>query len=129
MATREDVEAYLMRLELEYEELETGMWRVEGNGLGAGLVLHVAPPVLVFRLKVMDLPEDERRCSNLYRQLLEYNATDLMHAAYGLEEGDVILTEALPLENLDFNEFQAAVDSFQVALATHMETLAPFQNC
>jgi hypothetical protein len=105
------------------------MWRVTQEGLGAGLVVHFAPPVLVFRLKVMDLPGDEQRCAGLYRRLLELNATDLMHAAYGLEEGDVILTGAFPLENLDYNEFQAAVDSVQVALATHMEPLAAYQNC
>jgi hypothetical protein len=129
MATRDDVENYLIRSELDYEEVGEGMWRVTEEGLASGLVVHIAPPVLVFRLKVMDVPDDERRCAELYRRLLEYNATDLMHAAYGLEEGDVILTGALPLENLDYNEFQAAVDSFQVALATHMEPLSPYQNC
>lgn len=129
MATREDVENYLIRSGFDHEEVGDGMWRVTQEGLGAGLVVHYAPPVLVFRLKVMDLPGDERRCSELYRRLLELNATDLMHAAYGLEEGDVILTGALPLENLDYNEFQAAVDSVQVALATHMEPLAAYQNC
>lgn len=129
MATREDVENYLIRSGFDHEEVGEGMWRVTQEGLGAGLVVHFAPPVLVFRLKVMDLPGDERRCSELYRRLLELNATDLMHAAYGLEEGDVILTGALPLENLDYNEFQAAVESVQVALATHMEPLAAYQNC
>jgi hypothetical protein len=47
-----------------------------------------------------------------------------VHAAYGLEQEDVILTETLELENLDFNEFQATIDSFQMALASHREALA-----
>lgn len=129
MVTREDVESYLLRLGLDVDEVEEGMWLARGSGLGGGLVVHLSPPVLVFRLKVMEIPKDEHACAALYRSLLEYNANDLLHAAYGLEEGDVILTEALEAENLDFNEFQAAVDSFQMALATHMESLAPFQNC
>jgi hypothetical protein len=33
------------------------------------------------------------------------------------------------MENLDFNEFQATVDSFQMALASHMEAIAPFRTC
>jgi hypothetical protein len=129
MVTREDVESYLLRMGLDYEEIGEGMWVVRGSGLGGGLVLHHSPPVLVLRLKVLEVPADESACAGLFRLLLEYNATDLLHAAYGLEEGDVILTEALELENLDFNEFQAATDSFQMALASHLDALAPYRNC
>ena len=128
MVTREDVESFLLRMGLEYEELQEGMWLVKSGTTGAGLVMHLSPPVLVFRLKVMEVPKDESRCTELYRRLLEYNATDLLHAAYGLEAGDVILTESLELENLDFNEFQATVDSFQLAVAAHLESLAQYEN-
>lgn len=129
MVTREDVESIILRTELPYEEVEEGMWVVQLGEGGAGLVVHHSPPVLVFRLKVLDLPEDESRCAGLYRRLLELNATDLVHAAYALEEGDVILTHTLALEDLDSSEFQATVDSFQVALASHLEVLAPFRDC
>lgn len=128
MVTREDVENYLLRTGLEHEEVEEGMWVMRG-GAGAPLVVHHSPPLVVFRLKVMDLPDDEKRCADLFRTLLKLNATDLVHAAYALEEGDVILTESLEAENLDFNEFQATVDSFQMALASHLETLAPYREC
>jgi hypothetical protein len=128
MVTREDVERYLLRSELAHEEVEAGMWVAHAEA-GPSLVIHQSPPVLVFRLKVMDLPADGARCSDLYRTLLRFNATDLMHAAYGLEEEDVVLTETLELENLDQNEFQAVIDSFQMALAAHMEHLAPFRDC
>jgi hypothetical protein len=129
MVTREDVESFLLRMELEYDEVGEGMWLLKGEDRGAGLVVHHSPPVLVFRLKVMEVPRDQTRCAELYRRLLEYNVTDLLHAAYGLEQGDVILTESLELENLDFNEFQATVDSFQLAVAAHMESLAAYENC
>jgi len=128
MVTREDVENYLLRTGLEHEEVSEGMWVTTG-GTGAPLVVHFSPPLVVFRLKVMDVPPDERRCSELFRTLLSLNATDLVHAAYALEQDDVILTESLEAENLDFNEFQATIDSFQMALASHMETLAPFRDC
>jgi hypothetical protein len=127
MLTRDDVESYLLRTGLDHEEIGEGMWLVEGNG--TGIVIHLSPPLLVFRLKVMDLPADEQRCAGLFRKLLELNATDLVHAAYGLEEGDVILTESMEVENLDFNEFQATLDSFQMALASHLDALAPFRDC
>lgn len=129
MVTREDVESFLLRMELEHEEVEAGMWVARIGEEGPGLVVHHSPPLLVLRCKVLDVPGDERHCADLFRRLLELNATDLVHAAYGIEEGDVILSETLELENLDFNEFQAAVDSIQMALASHFEALSPFRTC
>jgi hypothetical protein len=132
MLTREDVESYLLRSELEHEEVEEGLWLVRLGGEGesdARLVVSYSPPLLVLRLKVLELPSDEARCAGLYRRLLELNATDLVHGAYGLEEGDVILSDTLELENLDFNEFQASIDSINMALAAHLEQLAPYRDC
>lgn len=130
MLTREDVESYLLRSELEHEEVEEGLWLVRPGGEdGARLVISYSPPLLVLRLKVLEIPSDESRCAGLYRRLLELNATDLVHGAYGLEEGDVILSDTLELENLDFNEFQASIDSITMALASHLEQLAPYRNC
>ena len=127
MVTREDVESFLLRMEQEVEEIEPGMW-VAQAGDGAKLVIHYSPPLLLLRAKLMEVPADDQECAGLYRRLLELNATDLVHGAYGVEGDDVILTDALELENLDFNEFQAAVDSVQVALASHFEVLAPFRT-
>ena len=129
MVTREDVESFLSRMQQEYEEVEEGMWLVNTGSDGVRLVIHHSPPLLLFRMKVLDIPEDERRCAELYRRLLELNATDLVHGAYGLEENDVILADALELENLDFNEFQATTDSLEMAVAGHVEELTPFRNC
>jgi hypothetical protein len=131
MVTREDVVNFLNRMEMDFEEVEEGMWLAypdEEHG-GTPLVISYAPPLLVFRLKVLDVPRDGDKCSRLYKRLLQANANELVHAAYGLEEEDVILTDSLQLENLDFNEFQATVDSFHMAMATQMETLTPFRDC
>lgn len=128
MVTREDVESFLLRMELELEEVEKGMWVVR-SGNDATMVVHYSPPLVLLRTKVLDVPEDQARCTGLYRRLLELNATDLVHGAYGIEENDIILSDSLELENLDFNEFQASVDSMQLAVASHLESLSPFRNC
>ncbi|HST58011.1 MAG TPA: hypothetical protein VLK84_04975 [Longimicrobium sp.] len=131
MVTREDVVNFLNRMELDFEEVSDGMWLAypdEEQG-GTPLVISHAPPLLVFRLKVLDVPRDGDKCKELYKRLLMANANELVHAAYGLEEDDVILTDSLQLENLDFNEFQATVDSFQMAMATQLDTLTPFRDC
>jgi hypothetical protein len=59
----------------------------------------------------------------LYEQLLTLNATDLVHGAYGLEEGDIILTDALEIENLDYSEFLASLESLALAVTSHRHTL------
>jgi hypothetical protein len=131
MVTREDVVNFLNRMEMEFEEVSEGMWLAYGDEEHGGtpLVISYSPPLLVFRLKVLDVPRDGDKCHQLYKQLLQANATEMVHAAYGLEEEDVILTDSLQLENLDFNEFQATVDSFQMAMATQLEALTPFRDC
>lgn len=129
MVTREDVESFMARMDLNADEVEEGMWVIETDEDGPKIVVSYTPPLIVFRLKVLDIPSDQQKCAELYRRLLELNAIDLVHGAYGVEEGDVILTEAMELENLDFNEFQAAVDSFQMATASHYDALAPYRNC
>ena len=131
MVTREDVVNFLNRMELEFEEVSEGMWLAyptEEQG-GTPLVISHSPPLLVFRLKVLDVPRDGDKCNQLYKRMLQANANEMVHAAYGLEENDVILTDSLQLENLDFNEFQATVDSFHMAMATQMESLTPFRDC
>jgi hypothetical protein len=126
MVTREDVESYLLRMEENLEEVEPGMW-VLGTEDG-GVVVHFSPPLLILRSKVMELPADDSNSAGLYRKLLELNAGDLVHGAYAVEEGDVILTDTLELERLDFGTLQASVDSIQLALASHLDALAAHRD-
>jgi len=130
MLTRDDVQSWLDRLEAggaTIEELEGGLWKVRTSE-EAEVVVSYAPPVLILRVRVMELPAGEPRRSELYRQLLEYNARDLVHGSYGLEGNHVVLTDTLELENLDFSEFEASFDSLTLALATHLGALAPYRE-
>lgn len=125
MITREDVQAWLDRLEMPAEKVAEDIWLVRTEE-GAELAVNFAPPVLVLRVRVMQLPADAVRAGDLFRQLLEYNARDLVHGSYGVEGDHVVLTDTLELTNLDYSEFEASVDSLTLALASHAGTLAPF---
>jgi hypothetical protein len=46
-----------------------------------------------------------------------------VHGAYGLEENEVILTDALEIENLDYTEFLASLESLALAVTSHRHTL------
>jgi hypothetical protein len=125
MITREDVQAWLDRLEMPAESVAEDIWLLRTEE-GAELAVHFAPPVLVLRVRVMQLPAEAGRTGELFRRLLEYNARDLVHGSYGVEGDHVVLTDTLELTNLDFTEFEASVDSLTLALASHAGTLAPF---
>lgn len=86
------------------------------------------PPVVVLRVKVMPHPAEAAEQASLNRRLLELNATDLLHGAYGIEGDAVVLTEALELAHLDFEEFLAAFESMTLSLTTHMRELAAFRE-
>jgi hypothetical protein len=130
MITREDIQSWLDRLDgggLSVTEIEPNLWLARSRE-DAEVVVHFAPPVIILRVRVMELPESEPRRSELFRQLLEYNARDLVHGSYGLEGDHVVLTDTLELENLDFSEFEASFDSITLALASHLSTLAPYRE-
>ena len=127
MTNREDIQSFLDRLELPIETVAEDIWLVRTTE-GAELVVHYAPPVLVLRVRVMPLPTDPARAGKLSRQLLEFNARELVHGSYGVEGDNVVLTDALELENLDFSEFEASVDSLSLALASHVSALAPYRE-
>ena len=130
MITRDDILSFFDRLyggSLTVMELEPNIWLVR-TPEDAEVVVHYAPPVVILRVRVMELPASEPRRGELFRQLLEYNARDLVHGSYGLEGDHVVLTDTLELENLDFSEFEASFDSITLALASHLGALAPYRE-
>lgn len=123
--TREDLESYLLRLGLEHEEVEDGMWLLHPQD-GPAIVVQVSPPVLLLRLKMLELPipAEDSRLLPLYRRLLELNANDIVHGSYGLDGDDIILSEALDVDRLDFEGLRSSYESMLFAASSHMADLA-----
>jgi hypothetical protein len=124
MVTREDLESFLIRMDVDFEEVDPGMYLVRGRNAGWPLVIHQADALLLIRMKLMDLPSDlGDRELELYRTLLELNASDVVHGAYGIEEGELILSDTLEMETLDFLELQASVESIELAASGHKDKI------
>jgi hypothetical protein len=126
MMTRDDLESYLIRMELEYDEVEEGLWVIKPGDPATPVVVNYAPPLVLLRMKVMDLPatNDAVRLAPLYRRLLELNATDIVHGSYGIEEQEVVLSDALEMETMDFAELRSSYESMTLAASSHMPELA-----
>ena len=132
MVNKEDVERFLDRLSADgatYSELEPGLWIVKPSGeLDFSVVVHYSPPVVLLRVKVMTLPTNTEALATLSRRLLELNATDLVHGSYGIENDSIVMTEALELSHLDYEEFQSAYESITLALASHLRELGSYRE-
>ena len=122
----EDVQSYLLKMDLRCEEPREGIWVLGGLDGIDKLVITLAGPVLVFRVKVMELPHRNRE--DLFRTLLELNASEMMHGAYGVEGDAVVICDALQLENLDYNEFAATINNISLAVASHHSRLGKFKD-
>ena len=132
MLTKEDIESFLNRLSSEgpsYSEVEPGLWVVRPSGeLDFSVVVHYSPPVVLLRVKVMTLPSNADAAATLSRRLLELNATDMVHGSYGIEKDSIVMTEALELSHLDYEEFLAAFESITVSLASHLRELGTYRE-
>jgi hypothetical protein len=132
MVTKEDIEGFLNRLDsggVSHSEVEPGIWVMKpGGALDFDVIVHFSPPVVVISVKVMAVPADKQLEATLNRRLLELNASDLVHGAYGIEEDSIVMAEALELSHLDFEEFQSAYESITVALASHLREIGTFRE-
>ena len=113
MITREDLESFLLRIGPECEEVEEGMWVLRGPENVAPVVVHYSPPVVLLRLKVLDLgpARDDARLAGF------------VHGSYGVEGSEVILSDALDLETLGFETLRSSYESLVLAASSHLPGL------
>lgn len=123
MVTRDDLESYLIRMDVDFDEVDDGMFLIHTDNGGAPIVVHHSEPLLLVRMKVMDLPTGQQDLGGLYETLLRLNATDVIHGAYGIEAGELILSDTLQLGNLDFDELRASLESVQIAASSHVSRI------
>jgi hypothetical protein len=122
MATRDNIEHYLIQTEYPFESIETYMWIIRDT---ANIVVTYEPPLVVFRMKLMEIPRARRK--DFFKLLLELNATNMVHGAYGIEGDNVVLIDTLQSEHLDFNEFQASLDALLLASTQDYQKLSAFR--
>lgn len=128
MITAQEIEAYLIRMGVPYEEIQPNTWMIHDEyEMIDNIIVSLNDPVVFFRVKLMDIPDDCDRLA-LYETLLTLNTTEMLHGAYGLEGNAVVATDTLQAENLDFNEFQASVDALALCISDHYRKLSKFHR-
>ena len=132
MLTKDDIESFLVRLGstgASFNEVQPGFWIVRPSAESElSIAVNFSPPVVLLRVDVMSLPSDAERTGTLTRRLLELNASDLLHGSYGILDNQIVLTEALELSALDYEEFLATYESMTLALASHLREIGSFRE-
>lgn len=124
MSTSDDVESYLIKSGLPYEQVADSTWVVHPESAHrAPIAVKLEDPIVLFSINMFDL-DDVKNREDLFRLLLELNS-ELLHTSYSLQGHQVVLSGAHQAENLDFNEFQAMVDDICMALDKHYDKIAP----
>jgi hypothetical protein len=121
------IEQYLIDLMYTYREIDENIWLVDDleHNL-TGVAVMYDDPVVAFRVVLMDAPEKNRL--ELFTQLLELNATDILHGAYALETNQIVLINTLDYDTMDYGEFRSTLDSFSLALVQHYPILSNYRN-
>jgi hypothetical protein len=90
------------------------------------LIVGVVSPVLILEEYLFTLKEDN---VETFKALLMKNR-DIIHGAFALTEDGkkVIFRYTLQLHNLDFNEFEAALNSLSLLMSEYYEQLIQFSK-
>lgn len=119
----DDLEAQLGRLGRRYERTPDGTFILSLGANQPPAAILLVPPVLVVQVAVGAAPKDLTKAAPIYKKLLELNASALLHAAFGLENDQIVLAAALELDSLDLNELEAVLADIDVALGEHIPLL------
>ncbi len=119
MKTREDIQAYLIRSGLPHQEVDSETWLVRIEDEAQPVVVRLQGSLVLVRAEVGAVPKKDREA--FFSALLRENAESLVHCSYGLTGDNVILSGALPLENLDYNEFISTLDDMAMAINRRAE--------
>lgn len=116
-----------MQYEVLYLDEESGIVKVANQKDGVyHLIIGIVPPVLIFEYYIMNITNESL---DMYKQLLQKNR-DMIHGAFVLNETgkQLLYRYTLQIENVDFNEFESAVNALSFLLNEYAHQLINFSK-
>ena len=121
------IEQYLIELKYTYREVKPNFWLLDDEEHNLeGIVVMYVDPLVIIQVQVMDIPKQNNL--ELYKRLLELNATDMIHGAYGLEGNKVVIIDTIRYDTMDYPEFRAILDAISLALTQHYPILSVYRE-
>lgn len=124
-----NIEKYIVDIgyNIKYKNRNEGVFVIENEADGVhNLIIGVATPILIFEQYLFTLQSDNM---HVFKALLMKNR-DIIHGAFALTEdgSKVIFRYTLQTSNLDFNEFEAAINSLSLLLNEYSDQLITFSK-
>ena len=125
----ETIENFALRLDCKilYKNEQSGILKIDNQADGIhNLILGVAPPILIMEQFLFSFREDN---IDMFKKMLQKNR-DTIHGAFVVsEEGNrVLFRYTMQLQNLDFNEFESALNSLGLLLSEFSEQIIDFSK-
>lgn len=129
MNTIETIEEFALRLDCKilYKNEQSGILKIDNQADGIhNLILGVAPPILIMEQLLFSFREDNM---DMFKKMLQKNR-DTIHGAFVIsEEGNrVLFRYTMQLQNLDFNEFESALNSLGLLLSEFSKQIIDFSK-
>jgi hypothetical protein len=121
------IEQYLIELKYSYQEVNPNFWLLDDAEHDLqGVAVMYDDPLVIIEVQVMDAPSEKRE--EFFAKLLELNAGEMIHGAYGLEGDKVVIINTLEYETMDYSEFRAALDAISLAITQHYPILSAYRG-
>lgn len=129
MNTIETIEDFALRLNCEilYKNEQSGILKIDNQADGIhNLILGFAPPILIMEQYLFTFREGN---TEMFKKLLQKNR-DTIHGAFVIsEEGNrVLFRYTMQLQNLDFNEFESALNSLGLLVSEFSQQIIDFSK-
>lgn len=110
-----------------YKDPANGILQIDNQADGiSNLILGIAPPILIMEQFLFSFRSDN---AAMFKMLLQKNR-DTLHGAFVIsEEGNKVLFRyTMQLENLNFNEFEGAINSLGLLMSEYAHQIIEFSR-
>ena len=127
MSYADTLESYMLRMELPHEQVSDDTWVLAPDSLRhARIIVRIDEPIVLYSTPLFGVTELTPDREELYRKLLEFN-DNLLHCAYALDNGQIVLSGAQQIEDLDYGEFQAMIEDMVMAIDSPLDQLTKWR--
>jgi hypothetical protein len=125
----ETIEDFAVRLNCRilYKNEKNGILKIDNQPDGIhNLILGIAPPILIMEQFLFSFRDDNL---SMFKRLLQKNR-DTIHGGFVInEEGNKVLFRyTMQLGNLDFNEFESALNSLGLLVSEFSQEIIGFSK-
>lgn len=116
-----------LRCRIVYKDAQSGILKLDNEADGINnLIIGIAPPILIMEQFLFSFRDDHPA---MFKELLQKNR-DTIHGAFVInEEGNKVLFRyTMQLENINFNEFEGAINSLGLLLSEYAQQIIDFSK-